>query len=142
MSRQEEVLGAGARLLDQLEVPYMVVGGHANALWGEPRATLDIDVTVLLNESRLDELIGGLDPVLTPRIPDPAKFVRETRVFRGIIDGRPRVPSSKPRKSRLPPAYPRPSFNDATEFHPPDALTLKIRFDGKSLVRSCTKPPA
>jgi hypothetical protein len=81
MSRQEEVLGALARLLDQLDVPYMVVGGHANALWGEPRATLDIDVTVLLDESRLGELIGGLDPVLTPRIPDPATFVRETRVL-------------------------------------------------------------
>ena len=45
MSAQERALTDLARLLDRLEVPYMIIGGMANAVWGEPRATVDIDAT-------------------------------------------------------------------------------------------------
>lgn len=46
MTSQEQALVRLARRLSDLEVPYMVIGGVANAVWGEPRATLDIDVTL------------------------------------------------------------------------------------------------
>lgn len=49
-----------ARLLDSLRVPYMVIGGLANAVWGEPRATLDIDVTVWVPDSELPDTVRRL----------------------------------------------------------------------------------
>jgi hypothetical protein len=38
-----EVIG---RALDKSEVPYMVIGGQAVLLYGEPRLTRDIDITL------------------------------------------------------------------------------------------------
>src|SRR6266545_2094552 len=37
-------------VLESLHIPYMVIGGIANAIWGEPRATVDVDVTVSVSE--------------------------------------------------------------------------------------------
>ena len=45
MTPLERALIALARRLSEINVSYMLVGGMANAIWGEPRATLDIDVT-------------------------------------------------------------------------------------------------
>lgn len=36
--------------LESLQIDYAIVGGIANAIWGEPRATIDVDVTVSVNE--------------------------------------------------------------------------------------------
>lgn len=36
--------------LESLQIDYAIVGGIANAIWGEPRATIDVDVTVSANE--------------------------------------------------------------------------------------------
>ncbi|MEA3341703.1 MAG: hypothetical protein U9R15_17200, partial [Chloroflexota bacterium] len=33
-------------VLEQLDVPYMVVGGFAAIFYGEPRLTLDVDIVV------------------------------------------------------------------------------------------------
>lgn len=74
-------MAALARKLDELEVPYMVIGGHANALWGEPRATLDIDITIWLEESRVAELVDHLAPSFSARVSNPESFVEETRVL-------------------------------------------------------------
>ena len=81
MTRQEEAIAALARALDRLSIPYMIIGGHANALWGEPRATLDVDATLWLPDSRVAELVEGLSPDFAPRVADPESFVRETRVL-------------------------------------------------------------
>jgi hypothetical protein len=35
-----------AEFLKDQKIPYMVIGGFANIIWGEPRATIDIDVTI------------------------------------------------------------------------------------------------
>lgn len=34
------------KVLEQLDIPYMVVGGFAAILYGEPRLTLDVDIVV------------------------------------------------------------------------------------------------
>jgi len=81
MSSQEEALARLASVFDESLIPYMVIGGHANALWGEPRATLDIDVTLWLPESRVDELVNRLAPDFHPRVKAPRSFVQETRVL-------------------------------------------------------------
>lgn len=81
MTGQEAALASLARILDASAIPYMVIGGHANALWGEPRATIDIDVTIWLPESGVPRLVADLAPAFRPRVADPEAFVRETRVL-------------------------------------------------------------
>jgi hypothetical protein len=81
MTSQEDALADLARILDELSVPYMIIGGLANARWGEPRATLDIDATLWLAETRIPELVEALAPRFSPRVADPESFVSETRVL-------------------------------------------------------------
>ena len=46
-----------SQLLDRLGLPYMVIGGVANLVWGEPRTTQDVDVTVSVAREKLDETV-------------------------------------------------------------------------------------
>ena len=67
---------AVARLLDGLRVPYMVIGGFAVTVWGQPRYTADLDLTIHCLVPERD-LIEGLLDSLTPLVADPLQFVRE-----------------------------------------------------------------
>jgi hypothetical protein len=67
------------RALDDARLPYMLVGGQANAIWGEPRATLDVDVTIWA-EDRPDA-VDALSSRFRVLVNDPAAFVRDTRVL-------------------------------------------------------------
>jgi hypothetical protein len=54
------------RIADHLEtrgVAYMLVGAVAVGVWGRPRATADIDVTVLVDEPGLDALARSTGPL-------------------------------------------------------------------------------
>lgn len=46
-----------ASTLDAHGLPYMVIGGHAAILYGEPRLTRDIDITLGAGPDRLGELL-------------------------------------------------------------------------------------
>ncbi len=70
-----------ASLLDRLGIPYMVIGGVANAVWGEPRATLDIDATLWVEDPNVASTIERITSVLAALVPDPAGFVAQTRVL-------------------------------------------------------------
>ena len=75
------ILASIARRLDEASIPYMVIGGQAVLLHGEPRLTRDIDVTLGLPPEDLPPvlaLLPGID--LTPLV-DPEAFVRETMVL-------------------------------------------------------------
>ena len=39
------------RVLESLRIAYAIIGGIANAVWGEPRATIDVDVTIAVDEA-------------------------------------------------------------------------------------------
>ncbi|MBI4479192.1 MAG: nucleotidyltransferase [Acidobacteria bacterium] len=47
-----------ANSLDAAGIPYMVVGGQAVLLYGEPRFTRDIDVTLGIGPERLDQVMS------------------------------------------------------------------------------------
>jgi hypothetical protein len=81
MTALEAALVAIAGQLEAAGVPHAVIGGIANAVWGEPRATLDVDVSVWVEDDAIDPLLARLAGhfVLLPRT--PADFVRETRVL-------------------------------------------------------------
>lgn len=77
----ERLLEKIALALDENSVPYMIIGGQAVLVYGEPRLTRDIDITVGMTLEGLDmilELAGriGLEPLV-----DPESFTRRTMVL-------------------------------------------------------------
>lgn len=81
MTSQEETLLSLAGLLEQHQIDYMIIGGIANAVWGEPRATLDIDVTISADTSDSLRISTLLESDFRVLVSDPRSFVEETRVL-------------------------------------------------------------
>lgn len=81
MTVQERALTTLARLLSAAQIPYMVIGGMANAVWGEPRATLDIDVTLWVEDAGIPAAIDVLSTTFRPLVTDPSGFIADTRVL-------------------------------------------------------------
>lgn len=62
-------------------IPYAIIGAIAVQFWGEPRATQDVDLTIAVpveDEERVAQLLLAHFPA---RIPDPASFLRRSRVL-------------------------------------------------------------
>jgi hypothetical protein len=78
---QEQALVALATLLDSAGLAYMVIGGMANLVWGEPRATLDIDVTIWVDERDIPDVVAKLTRELEVLVPDAVEFILRTRVL-------------------------------------------------------------
>jgi hypothetical protein len=81
MSNLEQTLIELASKLKEGGISYMVIGGIANAVWGEPRVTLDIDVTIWVPVSEASKIVSLLETVCRPLVPDPADFVQRTSVL-------------------------------------------------------------
>jgi len=81
MKALESALIAICRFLKQQNIPYMVIGGMANAVWGEPRATLDIDITIWVEDAKIRNLIQSLMPVFKLLPENPIEFISKTRVL-------------------------------------------------------------
>lgn len=81
MSALEEALVRLARLLQEGGIPYMIIGGIANAMWGEPRSTLDIDVTVWASKDDVARILTLLADLCQVRVSEPLEFVRKTSVL-------------------------------------------------------------
>ncbi|MBW2646102.1 MAG: hypothetical protein JRE23_07985 [Deltaproteobacteria bacterium] len=78
----EELLESLGNVLEAARVPYMIVGGQAVLLHGEPRLTRDVDVVVGLKAGewkKIESLAGSLG--FTPLIEDLAEFVEKTSVL-------------------------------------------------------------
>lgn len=67
--------------LNERRIPYMVIGGVANLVWGEARATLDVDATVLVEEPQWPGLIEELRGSFRIIPKDPEEFLRDTHVL-------------------------------------------------------------
>lgn len=79
--------------LDAHAIPYMVIGGQAVLLYGEPRLTQDIDITlgVTPQERLSDVLVAAAEAGCTPLVADPAAFVAQTMVLPCSSQAGPRV---------------------------------------------------
>lgn len=60
---------------------YCFIGGLAVQRWGEPRQTVDVDLTLLTGFGGEDSYIQKLLIEFESRIPDAASFARERRVL-------------------------------------------------------------
>ena len=83
----EALLARLADLLDAAGIPYMVIGGQAVQLYGEPRLTRDIDLTVGTGIEGLDRITGVCrDAGLRVLVADPAEFAQQTMVLPAVED--------------------------------------------------------
>ena len=80
MTQLDEAVAEAARKLDGLRIPYMVIGGVAVAIWGEPRLTQDVDFTVQCDPQDT-ATINALVTEFESRTRNPEEFVRQTRVL-------------------------------------------------------------
>lgn len=81
MTALGEALGSIARFLETRRIPYMLIGGIANIVWGESRSTLDVDATVLVEESSWPGVIADLRRQFRIIPAHPLAFLRETNVL-------------------------------------------------------------
>lgn len=70
-----------ATSLDRAGIPYMVIGGQAVLLYGEPRLTRDIDITLGVDVDRLKDVLSMVAACSLTVLVDPETFVRETMVL-------------------------------------------------------------
>lgn len=71
-----------ATALDRAGIPYMIIGGQAVLVHGEPRLTADVDVTLGIDTDRFDDieaLTRTLDYRILPQAPED--FIAETSVL-------------------------------------------------------------
>ncbi|MGB2908105.1 MAG: nucleotidyl transferase AbiEii/AbiGii toxin family protein [Candidatus Aminicenantaceae bacterium] len=68
--------------LSSQSIPYMIIGGQAVLLYGEPRLTKDIDVTLGVGNEGLELIIKSAKNLNCKLlVSDPKDFVRETMVL-------------------------------------------------------------
>ena len=71
-----------AREFDGRRMPYMVIGGQAVLVHGEPRLTRDIDITLRLTTDEFAAVLGAIDSAgLKVLVDSPEAFVRDTWVL-------------------------------------------------------------
>ncbi len=68
-------------MLESLSIPHMLVGGLAVSLWGEARATLDVDWVIWIEPEDLEQTITALCRRAPASPTRPLEFVRRTRVL-------------------------------------------------------------
>lgn len=78
----EKLIKRIAATLDQNNIPYMIIGGQAVLLYGLPRLTMDIDITLGLGSGKLPLVVDVLKEIGLNIIPENyEEFVRDTSVL-------------------------------------------------------------
>lgn len=75
-------MGRIANALDARRVPFMVIGGQAVLVHGEPRLTQDIDITLGAGPARLPDVVAACEMLGLQPLPDDVRtFVQQTFVL-------------------------------------------------------------
>ena len=78
------ILGVAVRLCEFLETckyTYFVIGGIAVQRWGEPRQTVDVDVTVIVEFGDEERVAKHVLQSYEARVDEPLRFAVENRVY-------------------------------------------------------------
>lgn len=81
MTELESAVVETTSVLEALRIPYILIGGLAVSMWGEPRATVDIDLALWIEPEQFEPTVTLLCGRLRPLPQDPLGFVRQTRVL-------------------------------------------------------------
>lgn len=73
---QQKLLKKVVEALNTAGIDYMVTGSTASSLYGEPRATHDIDIVIAIKESAVKKLVGTFQP--------PKYYLDETSIREAI----------------------------------------------------------
>jgi len=77
-----QIIAAIAKIFQEHDIPYIIIGGQAVLLYGEPRLTKDIDITLGLNIDAVDKIHDILIQIPLEPIPgDYHSFVKKTMVL-------------------------------------------------------------
>jgi len=79
MTDLEAALVELASFFDEMRWPYMLIGGLAVAMWGEPRATLDVDISVWIEPEHFPQAIAAIAARFRT-IENPLAFAQRSRV--------------------------------------------------------------
>lgn len=78
----EKLLIKISRVLDKNSLPYMIIGGQAVLLYGDPRLTRDIDITIGVGIDELSQLLDIIKKIdLLPLPENIVSFVEKTFVL-------------------------------------------------------------
>ncbi len=78
----EELLARIGECLKRYKIPYMIIDGQAVLLYGEPRLTRDIDITLGADTEQLDKVLKiSKDLSLKPIPENIESFVKKTMVL-------------------------------------------------------------
>ncbi|MBM3157486.1 MAG: nucleotidyl transferase AbiEii/AbiGii toxin family protein [Chloroflexi bacterium] len=78
----QKLLEKIALALEERSIAYMLIGGQALLLYGEPRLTKDIDITLGIGPERLNLILGTVkDLRFDVLVEKPEKFVPKTLVL-------------------------------------------------------------
>jgi len=81
MTHLETTLLKIAKLLNDNDVPYILIGGYSMALHGCPRLTQDLDITLGLDIDHFDEIINIVDNEFKTIVDNPKQFAEKTNVL-------------------------------------------------------------
>jgi len=81
MNKLDDALKDIQNFLKARGIPYMIIGGIGNLVWGEPRMTVDIDITVHISESNERDFIKEAGSKFKVLVGNPDEFVKKTRVL-------------------------------------------------------------
>jgi hypothetical protein len=78
----EKIICSVSAELDRCNIPYMLIGGQAVLLYGEPRLTRDIDITLGVDIDKLKIIISLANDLALKILPGNIEdFARETMVL-------------------------------------------------------------
>ena len=78
----QQLLERIALILEHRGIPYMLIGGQAVLLYGEPRLTPDVDVTLGIGPDRLNDVLSIVEELgWKVLVNDPRAFVDQTMVL-------------------------------------------------------------
>src|SRR5688500_5412539 len=67
--------------LERAGINYMVLGGVAVQVWGQPRFTNDIDLAVAVDPRDPSRLVEALKPMIGKMAPHAPEYVRDTGIL-------------------------------------------------------------
>jgi hypothetical protein len=85
----KELLAKLGQGLNDRNIPYMIIGGQAVILYGEPRLTRDIDITLGIGKEGLPEILSLCTALSLKPIPDNIDaFIEKTMVLPTIDEAK------------------------------------------------------
>lgn len=78
----KELIAKIGQSLNVKSIPYMIIGGQAVILYGEPRLTRDIDITLGIGSDKLQDILNIANDLSLKPLPEDVKcFVEKTMVL-------------------------------------------------------------